>query len=228
MSEIYKDRVTITVNGKDYICQVAVSDEEREVGLMYKDFIAENEGMIFVIPEEENGEVSFWMKDTDIHLDIIFMCPKGYVISVHEGIPGDTTPITEEHVKFVLELPYGSGVREGDIIDLDNLEDYLEDRLDSIEGGLHDPHVSTDINNEVKNIENTLIILDSNGDIQAKMKGGERIFSRKNTKVLIRQAKKADRLKTDSAYKRLGKSVFRYMKIQDETDPEFVELNDVK
>ena len=39
---------------------------------------------------------------------------------------------------------------------------------------------------------------------------------------LIRQAKKAEKLKTDSAYKRLGKSVFKYMKIQDNNDPEYV------
>ena len=57
------------------------------------------------------------------------------------------------------------------------------------------------------------------------IKGDVRIFSRKNTKVLIRQAKKADKLKTDSAYKRLGKSIFKYMRIQDENGEEYVKPN---
>lgn len=59
-----------------------------------------------------------------------------------------------------------------------------------------------------------------------ELEGGERIFSRKNTKVLIKQAKKANNSKSDSDYKRLGKSMFKYLKIQDNNEPEFVELKD--
>jgi hypothetical protein len=42
--------------------------------------------------------------------------------------------------------------------------------------------------------------------------GGERIFSRKNTKTLIRMSKKANLTKKDSDYKRLGKKMFEYIK----------------
>ena len=92
--------------------------------------------------------------------------------------------------------------------------DYLED--------LEDESPKDTIENDIDDLEDLLEILSTNGKVQYKIKGGERIFSRKNTRVLIRQAKKAEKLKTDSAYKRLGKSVFKYMKIQDNNDPEYV------
>ena len=71
-----------------------------------------------------------------------------------------------------------------------------------------------------------MIVLASNGETQMELEGGERIFSRKNTRVLIKQAKKADLSKTDADYKRLGKSMFKYLKIQDGNDPEYVKLKD--
>ena len=76
---------------------------------------------------------------------------------------------------------------------------------------------------EKDKIKTLLKVLDPDGEVQLTLKGNERIFSRANTKVLIRQAKKADKLKTDSAYKRLGKSIFKYMRIQDENGEEYVE-----
>jgi len=54
-------------------------------------------------------------------------------------------------------------------------------------------------------------VLAPDGSVQMGLKGGERIFSRANTKVLIRQAKKAYQSKTDSDYKRLGKSLFKFL-----------------
>ena len=111
------------------------------------------------------------------------------------------------------------------------LEDYIEprmrkfnnlkERLDYLED-LEDESPKDKIENDIDDLEDLLEILSTNGKVQYKIKGGERIFSRKNTRVLIRQAKKAEKLKTDSAYKRLGKSVFKYMKIQDNNDPEYV------
>ena len=49
-----------------------------------------------------------------------------------------------------------------------------------------------------------------------ELNGGERIFSRKNTKTLIRMAKRADKSKADRDYKALGKKMFTYLKQQDE------------
>jgi hypothetical protein len=56
------------------------------------------------------------------------------------------------------------------------------------------------------------------------LKGGERIFSRKNTKTLINMANRANRTKTDSVYKRLGRKIFAYLDIQESNEPQYVEL----
>jgi hypothetical protein len=53
--------------------------------------------------------------------------------------------------------------------------------------------------------------------------GGERIFSRKSTKVIIRKALKAYRSKEDKDYKALGKYVFKELKAQDGRKQEYVE-----
>lgn len=65
-------------------------------------------------------------------------------------------------------------------------------------------------------------VLAPDGSEQAPLWGGERIFSRKNTKVLIRKAKKAAQSLSDTDYKALGKYMFKCIKIQDERAPEYV------
>lgn len=68
-------------------------------------------------------------------------------------------------------------------------------------------------------------ILDSNGEVQAELWGNERIFSRKNTRVLIKKAKKAQLSQSDSDFKALGNYVFKCIRIQDGREPEYVEIS---
>ena len=214
-----KNFIEIEVGDNDYICRVAYDDWEKANGLMGVDDLGDNEGMIFVYDEPQE-EISFWMKDTPIDLDIVFICPCFKVISVHTGIANTTDPIVENNVQFVLEVAANSGIKEGDEVEFDGLEEYLEKRLDRCDSSIENKE---DIEEEKDKIKTLLKVLDPDGEVQLTLKGNERIFSRANTKVLIRQAKKADKLKTDSAYKRLGKSIFKYMRIQDENGEEYVE-----
>ena len=214
-----KNFIEIEVGDNDYICRVAYDDWEKANGLMGVDDLGDNEGMIFVYDEPQE-EISFWMKDTPIDLDIVFICPCFKVISVHTGIANTTDPIVENNVQFVLEVKANSGIKEGDEVEFDGLEEYLEKRLDRCDSIIENKE---DIEEEKDKIKTLLKVLDPDGEVQLTLKGNERIFSRANTKVLIRQAKKADNLKTDSAYKRLGKSIFKYMRIQDENGEEYVE-----
>ena len=55
-----------------------------------------------------------------------------------------------------------------------------------------------------------------------ELKGGERIVSRKETKVLIRKAKKALDSHSDNDYKSLGKYIFKVFKKQDSREPDYV------
>lgn len=139
------------------------------------------------------------MKDTEIPLDIIFIDEDLEVLSIYKGQPNNQDIVEEDNVKYVLELNINSGVSVGDEVELEDEDD-----------------------DEV----GKMIVLASNGETQMELEGGERIFSRKNTKILIKQAKKADVSKSDSDYKRLGKSMFKYLKIQDGNDPEYVKLKD--
>lgn len=226
MSELNKTIVRAKINNKEYICDVAISDWERERGFMYREEISDNEGLLFIYCKPQES-IQFWMKDTKVHLDIIFINSEFKVISVKEGKPDDLTIIEENNVNYVLEVPYGSGANKGDDVELISLAEFLEEYIDKQEDFLDDKSQSLmedEIEDAINSAEIVIEILSSkNGKPQFNLKGDERIFSRKNTRVLIRQAKKAEKLKTDSAYKRLGKSLFKYIKQQDEREPEYVE-----
>jgi hypothetical protein len=60
-----------------------------------------------------------------------------------------------------------------------------------------------------------MYILGSDGNPQAVIEGGERIFSRSNSVTLIRMAKRAFRSKSDPHFRALGKKAFKYLEIQD-------------
>ena len=189
----------VEINDKVYDVKVVTTSDEMSKGLQNVTELPEDEGMLFVF--EEPQTVGFWMKDTEIPLDIIFIDEDLEVLSIYKGQPNNQDIVEEDNVKYVLELNINSGVSVGDEVELEDEDD-----------------------NEI----GKMIVLASNGETQMELEGGERIFSRKNTRVLIKQAKKADVSKSDSDYKRLGKSMFKYLKIQDGNDPEYVELKDKK
>lgn len=138
-------------------------------------------------------DVQFWMKDVDIPLDIIFIDDDEEVIKVQEGIPNDETLIKAENVAYVLEVNANSGIQVGDELDFEKEE----------KGPV-------------------MKVLARDGSDQYELWGGERIFSRRNTKVLIKKAKKANLTQDDKDYKALGRYIFKCIKTQDTRDPEYV------
>lgn len=191
----------VEINDKVYNVKLAVTDEEKADGLKYIDGMPDNEGMLFVY--EEPTDVSYWMSDTKIPLDIVFIDEYGEVISVKEGEPMSEDLIEEDNVKYVLEVNAGSGIEAGDDVDLDDIENYedLEDDDDE---------------------QTKMLVLDENGDTQMELDGNERIFSRKHTVVLARLAKKAYKSKSDKDYKALGRKVFAFIDKQNTQKQEFV------
>lgn len=186
--------LNIKIADKEYKVQVAETDLEHENGLMNVEDLPQDEGMLFVY-DEVQSDCSFWMKDTPLPLDIIFINEDMEVISVHQGIPNDETPITEKDVAFVLEVNTPSGVKPGD-----------------------DLEFST--NHTVKN---KMQVLASDGSTQMELEGGERIFSRPNTKTLVKFAKKAVSTDKEKDYINLGKRVFKFLDIQESNEAEYVE-----
>lgn len=93
--------------------EVADDPQERSLGLMNRERMATGAGMLFVY--EEPQRAVFWMKNTLIPLDMIFMDENGVVTRVHENaIPGDLTGIDGgDDVQFVLEINGGLARRLG-------------------------------------------------------------------------------------------------------------------
>lgn len=179
----------IKINNKPYQVKEAYTDEEKSKGLSNLKELPKDEGMLFYFDPPE--DVSFWMKDTLIPLDIIFINENYEVTKVVEGKPNDETPILEKDVAYVLEVNKDSGIKVGDELDLGESAPVMK-------------------------------VLNQDGSTQMELWGGERIFSRKNTKVLIKKAKKADETKDDKDYRTLGRFMFKCIKIQDEREPEYV------
>lgn len=104
----------ITATG-DYSFTVEVVDtpESRAQGLMYVTELADDAGMLFDFKEER--PVSFWMRNTFIPLDMIFVGADGIVKNVHVNArPHDPTSIPSDGpVQFVLEIPGGRSVEIG-------------------------------------------------------------------------------------------------------------------
>jgi uncharacterized membrane protein (UPF0127 family) len=68
---IYSNNVAIVINGNDYFLEVAQNNREQQKGLSKRTELCSNCGMVFVFDRE--GKHSFWMKDTLIPLQILFV-----------------------------------------------------------------------------------------------------------------------------------------------------------
>ena len=105
--------------------QVVDTDESRAKGLMYVTELAEDAGMLFDFKQERG--VSFWMRNTFIPLDMIFVGADGIVKNIHVNArPHDPTSIPSEGpVQFVLEIPGGRsveiGLKPGDTMEHDRV-----------------------------------------------------------------------------------------------------------
>ncbi|MFD0858281.1 DUF192 domain-containing protein [Roseovarius aquimarinus] len=94
--------------------ELADDEAERAQGLMNRESLPQAAGMLFVYPEPR--EVGFWMKNTLIPLDMIFLDATGTVRRVHSNaVPGDLTPIMggSPDIKAVLEINGGLARRLG-------------------------------------------------------------------------------------------------------------------
>jgi hypothetical protein len=94
---------------------VSVADEptERERGLMFVEQLPKDQGMLFLF--DQPAEVGFWMRNTLIPLDLLFIDQAGLIVRVHpDAIPHDETPIwSGGAVTGVLEVNAGEAVRNG-------------------------------------------------------------------------------------------------------------------
>jgi uncharacterized protein len=102
----------------DLHLEVAQTDAQREHGLMDRTSLPPHTGMIFIFPHD--GNVAFWMKDTLIPLDMVFVAADGTVRLVDSNVPSvpantpdGNIPLEKGTAKYVIELPAGEALRDG-------------------------------------------------------------------------------------------------------------------
>jgi uncharacterized membrane protein (UPF0127 family) len=104
--------------------EVAATPEERERGLMFRDSLPENQGMLFAYPDDR--PLGFWMKNCAIPLSAAFLDRRGRILNIVEmapgaGVPDDDLPRYRSagDARFVLEMESlwfaRKGVGAGDI-----------------------------------------------------------------------------------------------------------------
>jgi len=108
--EVQKQDLTIKKkNGEDltFFVELAVTPQEQAKGLMYRTELADDAGMLFIFQDE--APRSFWMKNTLIPLDMIFIKRSGEILNIHQNaIPHDLTPVQSKGDAFaVLEIAGG-------------------------------------------------------------------------------------------------------------------------
>lgn len=107
--------------GGDKTFSIEIADEpgEREQGLMFRESMGDDHGMLFIF--ERPQIASFWMRNTPMPLDLLFVGQDGRVKTIKHGEPFSEAVIaSSEPVRFVLELKAGTskaaGIANGDLL----------------------------------------------------------------------------------------------------------------
>jgi uncharacterized membrane protein (UPF0127 family) len=115
----------VTLKGERFSVEIADTQEEQALGLMFRDEMPEDHGMVFIFPAE--GMRRFWMKNTRIPLDIFYFDSELKLVSVAENARPCRTQRCPSYpsagpAQYVLELNAGKAaeleVRPGDVLEL--------------------------------------------------------------------------------------------------------------
>ncbi len=118
-----RDELAIVTGHGRHVFRVEIADdpEERMQGLMFRKSLAPDAGMLFL--SGRNEPQSFWMKNTEIPLDLLFIAKDGRIADLHErSVPFSLQPIASKvPVWAVLEVAGGTvaklGVKPGDRVE---------------------------------------------------------------------------------------------------------------
>ncbi len=119
----------LEINGVKIYIEIALTDQERMTGLMFRENLAENHGMLFIFEKEQ--VLNFWMKNTSIPLSIAYIRENGLIIGIYDMKPYDETPISSIYpCKYALEVNKGwfskNNVKTGDTINIPSIDILLK------------------------------------------------------------------------------------------------------
>lgn len=117
---------TIRVDTIPFQVEIARTAAERQRGLMFREYLGDDEGMLFIQPKTDLA--AFWMKNTYIPLDLLYFDGDGHLVEIFSEVPPCTTPqcpVYTSHtlIKYILEINAGRaqrlGLKPGALLHLD-------------------------------------------------------------------------------------------------------------
>lgn len=116
---------------QQFSIEIADDVPTRSAGLMFRTRMNDDHGMLFIF--ESSHLLSFWMKNTPMPLDLVFIGADGYIVDILKGEPYSLAPISADApAQFVLELKAGTAEKAG-IADGDRVR---HPRIDQVAGAL--------------------------------------------------------------------------------------------
>jgi len=122
LSEERKDSFSqLIIKGKKIWVQVARTEDQKSRGLMFREKLGKDEGMLFIYDQE--GILSFWMKNTPIPLSIAFIDGKGRIVDIQDMEPFSLqTHVSAFPARYALEMNQGwfqkNGIKVGDVVSI--------------------------------------------------------------------------------------------------------------
>lgn len=118
LSGCHQNQHKVTINDIEFYVELADDDNERAMGLMYREQMADEEGMLFIFPNSQYR--AFWMKNTLIPLDILYFDQNKKLINISENTPPCKNTTTrcpnypsKKPAKYVLEINAGLSKKHG-------------------------------------------------------------------------------------------------------------------
>jgi uncharacterized membrane protein (UPF0127 family) len=118
LSACQQNQHRVTLNDQSYVVELANTDNTRALGLMYREQMAADEGMLFIFPDTQRR--AFWMKNTLIPLDILYFDQNRKLVSISANTPPCKNTTTRcpnypsaKPAKYVLEINAGLSQKHG-------------------------------------------------------------------------------------------------------------------
>ncbi len=115
----------LTIKGHALRAEVAMTDDEKRTGLMFRNSLGENSGMLFVYEHEDRW--AMWMKNTNVPLSVAFIDRAGRIINIEDMTPHTLDSLEAARAaKYSLEMNQGwfakRGIKPGDrVLGLDKV-----------------------------------------------------------------------------------------------------------
>lgn len=118
--------IGLQINNNNYYLEVAKTNQQKKIGLSNRNEICSNCGMLFVFDKE--GQYPFWMKDTYIPLDIIWINSQYKIVKIITALNtnSDVTYTNTDPAKYAIELPanevFKQNLKVGDTIQIPEIQ----------------------------------------------------------------------------------------------------------